>query len=639
MIIFANNAVTTLADPLLDSQTTLTVLATTGELFPVPGVGEYFKLTLEDRRNRTIEITHCTGRAGDVLTIVRAQEDTIALDFAAGSTVANRFTRDSADAIIAQVPSPNPWYLGPFATAPTLDNEGGPLVAGMKYFNTTDNIEYTWNGSSWIDTMGGTSAITSLSGTYRLQDPSAGFDGVETDFNLRYIDYAAAVQTPDVTIAEQFLVFLDGVRLKPGTDYTIPVLGTIAFADAPTADQAFTGVWIALTAAGTQGIQGIQGNNGVGVPNGGTANQALTKIDGTDGNTQWTTIAVLTDGDKGDIVVSGVGTVWTIEDSSVTLAKMANIATGSILGRVTAATGVVEVLTPAQVKTLLALVKADVGLGNVDNTSDLNKPVSTAQEAALDLKANLNAPALTGVPTAPTAAPGTNTTQLATTAFVVAADAGKQPLDTDLTTIAGLTATTDNFIQSKSSAWASRTVAQVKTDLGLTGTNSGDNAAASATVSGIVELLTDAETQTGTDTTRAMTAANLTAKEAVAGGWRANTANRILTTDIVWGDAAEVTLTDAATIAVDMSTFLNAKVTLAGNRTLGQPSNIKVGQSGAIRIIQDGTGTRTLAYHADWKFAGGTDPVVSTSAGANDLLFYQVIATNFIYATLIKNLG
>ena len=51
---------------------------------------------------------------------------------------------------------------------------------------------------------------------------------------------------------------------------------------------------------------------------------------------------------------------------------------------------------------------------------------------------------------------------------------GKQPLDSDLTTIAGLTATTDSFLQSKASAWASRTVAQVKTDLGLTGTNSGD---------------------------------------------------------------------------------------------------------------------------------------------------------------------
>lgn len=49
-----------------------------------------------------------------------------------------------------------------------------------------------------------------------------------------------------------------------------------------------------------------------------------------------------------------------------------------------------------------------------------------------------------------------------------------QPLDTDLTTIAGLTATTDSFMQAKGSAWAARTIAQVKTDLGLTGTNSGD---------------------------------------------------------------------------------------------------------------------------------------------------------------------
>lgn len=45
----------------------------------------------------------------------------------------------------------------------------------------------------------------------------------------------------------------------------------------------------------------------------------------------------------------------------------------------------------AAVKTLLALVKADVGLGNVDNTSDAGKPVSTAQQAALDGKQGLHA--------------------------------------------------------------------------------------------------------------------------------------------------------------------------------------------------------------------------------------------------------
>ncbi len=44
----------------------------------------------------------------------------------------------------------------------------------------------------------------------------------------------------------------------------------------------------------------------------------------------------------------------------------------------------------------ISLVKADVGLGNVDNTSDVNKPVSTAQQSALDQKASLSGATFTG---------------------------------------------------------------------------------------------------------------------------------------------------------------------------------------------------------------------------------------------------
>jgi hypothetical protein len=79
---------------------------------------------------------------------------------------------------------------------------------------------------------------------------------------------------------------------------------------------------------------------------------------------------------------------------------------------------------------VVTLVKSDVGLGNVDNTSDVNKPVSTAQQNALNLKADLASPVLTGTPTAPTAAVGTNTTQLATTAFVKAEIANDAPSKT-----------------------------------------------------------------------------------------------------------------------------------------------------------------------------------------------------------------
>lgn len=128
----------------------------------------------------------------------------------------------------------------------------------------------------------------------------------------------------------------------------------------------------------------------------------------------------------------------------------------------------------AAAKGSLAYTKGDVGLGNVDNTSDANKPVSTATQTALDLKAPIDSPVFTNIPAAPTPAQGTNTTQLATTAFVAAAIAAllnsapgaldtldelaaalgddpnfattvtnalanKQPLDSDLTAIAALT--------------------------------------------------------------------------------------------------------------------------------------------------------------------------------------------------------
>lgn len=119
----------------------------------------------------------------------------------------------------------------------------------------------------------------------------------------------------------------------------------------------------------------------------------------------------------------------------------------------------------------------------------------------------------------------------------------------------------------------------------------------------------------------------------------ANSADRALMTNAVWSAGALTSLTDAATIAVDMSLGLNFTVTLGANRTLGAPTNTKVGQSGFIRIIQDATGSRTLAYHADWKFAGGTDPTLSTAANAIDLLYYTVIATNFIHGSLIKGLA
>jgi hypothetical protein len=92
--------------------------------------------------------------------------------------------------------------------------------------------------------------------------------------------------------------------------------------------------------------------------------------------------------------------------------------------------------------------KTNLGLQNVDNTSDLDKPISTAAQTALDLKANIASPSLTGIPLAPTAISGTNTTQIATTAFVAdaIANSGSNYLPLTGGTLSGdLYGTTSSF--------------------------------------------------------------------------------------------------------------------------------------------------------------------------------------------------
>jgi hypothetical protein len=178
-------------------------------------------------------------------------------------------------------------------------------------------------------------------------------------------------------------------------------------------------------------------------------------------------------------------------------------------------------------------------------------------------------------------------------------DTEKQPLDAELTAIAGLSA---NGLITRTSS-------------------------------------TTAEARTITGTTNVITVTN---GDGVSGNPTLTVGSLVARTDTVQNFTAAqrgsiTTLTDGATITADFATTNHFQVTLSGNRTLANPSNQTAGQSGAIRVVQDGTGSRTLAYGSNWKFSNGSAPVLTTTANAVDVLVYFVESSSRITARLVSD--
>jgi hypothetical protein len=105
---------------------------------------------------------------------------------------------------------------------------------------------------------------------------------------------------------------------------------------------------------------------------------------------------------------------------------------------------------------------------------------------------------------------------------------------------------------------------------------------------------------------------------------RGNTASKLIETDNLWGAAETVALTDASSVAVDMSSGWNFTLSIGGNRTLANPSSAKVGQSGFIRVTATGS-TRTLDKGSGW-LSTETFPL-SINASAVKYIFYTVYTT------------
>lgn len=94
-----NNATTTIQSAVLATDLGVTVVVGSGTLFPVLGVGDYFFATLSSVAGG-VEIVKVTARSGDTMTIVRAQENTVALPFVTGSRFEIRVTAASLQSYI-----------------------------------------------------------------------------------------------------------------------------------------------------------------------------------------------------------------------------------------------------------------------------------------------------------------------------------------------------------------------------------------------------------------------------------------------------------------------------------------------------------------------------------------------------------
>lgn len=97
-------------------------------------------------------------------------------------------------------------------------------------------------------------------------------------------------------------------------------------------------------------------------------------------------------------------------------------------------------------------------------------------------------------------------------------------------------------------------------------------------------------------------------------------------------------LTDAGSIAWDVDQNPVAVVILAGNRTLSNPLNMVAGLIYRITVVQDSSGSRTLAYGSAYKFPGGTAPTLTVAANAVDEMWFSCDGTNMKLCVLSKDI-
>ena len=150
--LFTNNAGSTFANPVDMTATTVTLVGGGGALFPQPTGSDYFMVTFITVNGAQLEICKCTARAGDTLTVVRAQEGTGAQNFQIGDQCQLRITAATMNTLVQE--SAN-------AGVHSLTAGSGISVSSSTGDVTISNTGVTnLNASSGISLSGSTGTVT-----------------------------------------------------------------------------------------------------------------------------------------------------------------------------------------------------------------------------------------------------------------------------------------------------------------------------------------------------------------------------------------------------------------------------------------------------------------------------------------------
>ena len=181
MQLFTNNADSSLNGAIAPGTTVLALKAGDGSKFPAPSNGDFFLVTLFQRIGTTElnhEIVKCTSRAGDNLTVVRAQEGTTARAFSTGDLVELRLTAGTLQALVV-----------PSQATPYSDTSTATTAVPYGRYRLTASLNLTLPASPadgvWVDVVN-----TSGTTTARILRNAQNINGLAEDLTID-ANYAA----------------------------------------------------------------------------------------------------------------------------------------------------------------------------------------------------------------------------------------------------------------------------------------------------------------------------------------------------------------------------------------------------------------------------------------------------------------